>query len=106
MKKIITMEQYVIELYHSPIEDAMEVLNMLYRNAKLLQSKPTKEHFIGDNAIFDGWSVKFSSDISMALTDENYNIIEIKMGDNNHFFFNGISINTLSDLTKFKLKLK
>lgn len=100
MKELITMEKYVIDYKTT---DDYTYRKAMLDYAKLLQSKPTKEHFIGENAIFDGWSVSNSDWFCTFIKDSNNVITFYKDGK---VKFNSNLINTLSDLTKFKLKLK
>jgi hypothetical protein len=48
MKKLLSTTEFVLEQERETISDR------IYNYAKLVQQKPIIEHFIGDNAIFDG----------------------------------------------------
>ena len=127
------MEQYVIDCKkYTNLESAMRDC---FQYAKLLQSKPTLGMFVpcdengkvleeptedeswwnfqDDEAkyidacskvIFDGWSVYVVSENFTSINDIDANIIDFY--NNNEIFCNGNVITTLSDLTKYNLKLK
>ena len=132
MKELITMEKYVIDCKkYTNLESAMRDC---FNYAKLLQSKPTLSMFIAcddegkvleepicslkyncasppcklyykalEKVIFDGWSVDVNNeDFTSIIFNEN----EIVFYKSLNIYYNSNHIYFISDLTKFKLKLK
>ena len=103
MKKLLSTTEFVLEQERETISDR------IYNYAKLVQQKPIIEHFIGDNAIFDGWEIHLDTEKFIELRSKNlfleFRNDEINLYDNLDSDFIAI-INTIEDLCKFNLTLK